>query len=49
MAEWSKALDSNEWSQALDSGSSEPGLIPVSALLVGFYRTAHEEKHTQGQ
>ena len=35
--------------KALDSGSREPGSIPVSALLVGFFRTAHAEKYTHGQ
>ena len=38
-----------ERSKTLDSGSREPGSIPVSGLLVGFFRTAHAEKYTHGQ
>ena len=38
-----------EWSKALDSGSRESGSIPVSVLLVVFFRTVHAEKYTHGQ
>ena len=38
-----------KWSEALDPESREPGSIPVSTLLAGFFRTAHAEKYTHGQ
>ena len=38
-----------ELSKALDSGSREPRSIPVSALLLRFFRTAHAEENTHGQ
>ena len=33
----------------VNSGSREPGSIPVSALLVGFFPHYHAEKYTYGQ
>ena len=38
-----------ERSKAFDAKSREPGSIPVSDLLVGFFRNAHAEEYIHGQ